>query len=221
LFDVPATLAPGAGDHLVDLKGPLYTASTLSENLLLEYTEGMEKVNVGWGCVGRPELESLMSLHAAATDFSQRTPEIARAQAWLLLDRVRASLEQAADGKAVPGAFGRPTDRALFLVGHDTNQENVAGLLNLTWIVDGRRDDTPPGGALVFELWRSRATGAYSVRAFYTAQTLDEMRAATPLDMGSNSPARAALFIPGCSRDDMSCELGPFLRLLAGVSKPQ
>jgi 4-phytase/acid phosphatase len=221
LFDVPATLAPGAGDHLVDLKGPLYTASTLSENLLLEYTEGMEKVNVGWGCVGRPELESLMSLHAAATDFSQRTPEIARAQAWLLLDRVRASLEQAADGKAVPGAFGRPTDRALFLVGHDTNQENVAGLLNLTWIVDGRRDDTPPGGALVFELWRSRATGAYSVRAFYTAQTLDEMRAATPLDMASNSPARAALFIPGCSRDDMSCELGPFLRLLAGVSKLQ
>ena len=33
-------------------------------------------------------------------------------------------------------------DRALFLIGHDTNLSNIAGLLNLTWIFDGRRDDT-------------------------------------------------------------------------------
>jgi hypothetical protein len=47
----------------------------LAENLLLEYTEGMDKAQVGWGCVGHTELQSLMNLHTASTDFAQRTPE--------------------------------------------------------------------------------------------------------------------------------------------------
>jgi len=213
LFDVPATLSQGTGDHLVDLKGPVNTASTLAENLLLEYTEGMERPNVGWGCVGHSELDALMTLHTAATEFTQRTPEIARAQASALLERIGRSIEQAASRRPVAGAVGRPTDLALFLVGHDTNLENVAGMLNLTWIIDGRRDDTPPGGALVFELWHDRSTGSDSVRTYFTAQTLDQMRDSVSLT-GAQAPARAPVSIPGCSRADMSCDLGSLLRLL-------
>ena len=37
----------------------------------------------------------------------------------------------------VPGALSKPADRALFLIGHDTNIINMAGALYLTWIVDG------------------------------------------------------------------------------------
>jgi 4-phytase / acid phosphatase len=214
LFNIPATLTSGTGDHLADLKGPLYTASTLSENLLLEYTEGMDDANVGWGCVHRTELESLMQLHAAATDFSQRTPIIARAQAANLLDTIAQSLQQVASGKQITGAKGKPTDRALFLIGHDTNIENIAGALDLTWIVDDRRDDTPPGGALVFELWEMRGTHQYSVRLYYTAQTLDQMRNSTPLTTPANPPERIAVFIPGCSQSDMSCQLPAFLHLI-------
>jgi 4-phytase/acid phosphatase len=213
LFDIPATLAAGSGDHLVEMKGPLNTASTLAENLLLEYTEGMEKTKVGWGCVGRDELESLMTLHSAATDFTQRTPEIARAQAANLLQRIADSIAQAAARKPVAGAIGKPNDLALFLVGHDTNQENVAGMLDLTWILDGRRDDTPPGGALVFELRRARSTGEYSVRVSFTAQTLDQMRTSAPLT-APETPDRVAVFVPGCSRADMSCDLQSFVKLL-------
>jgi 4-phytase/acid phosphatase len=213
LFDLPATLAAGSGDHLVDLKGPVSTASTLAENLLLEYTEGLDKAKVGWGCVGRAELESLMTLHTAATDFAQRTPAIARAQAANLLEHIGLSLEQAAARKPVAGAIGKPADLALFLVGHDTNQENVAGMLNLTWIVDGRRDDTPPGGALVFELWHSHTTGGYKVRTYFTAQTLDQMRGAVPLS-ATQKPERVPVFIPGCGGEDLSCDLPGFLRLL-------
>jgi 4-phytase/acid phosphatase len=51
LFDVPASLSEGTGDHLAEMKGPINIASTLSENLLLEYTEGMDSAKVGWGCV--------------------------------------------------------------------------------------------------------------------------------------------------------------------------
>jgi 4-phytase/acid phosphatase len=217
LFDIPATLSPGAGDHLADLKGPLNTSSTLSENFLLEYTEGMDSSDVGWGCVHRAELETLMSLHTAATDFAQRTPEIARAQASNVLEHIRLSIQQAIDRKPILGAMGKPSDRALILVGHDTNIENMSGALGLTWIVDGRRDDTPPGGALVFEVWRKPSSGEYSVRTYYTAQTLEQMRSSTTLTLAA-PPERVPVFIPGCSRGDLSCSLPSFLELLDRVS---
>jgi hypothetical protein len=47
LFDIPSSLAPGKGDHLVELHSPLGTAATMAENLLLEYSEGMDAANVG------------------------------------------------------------------------------------------------------------------------------------------------------------------------------
>jgi 4-phytase/acid phosphatase len=213
LFDIPASLSEGNGDHLAEMKGPINTASTLAENLLLEYTEGMDDAKVGWGCVHRPEIESLLNIHTAATDFTQRTPEIANAQSANLLHQIGLSMQQAVGQKAVAGALGKPTDRALFLIGHDTNLENIAGTLRLTWIVDGRRDDTPPGGALVFELWQNTASGNYSVRTFYTAQTLEQMRTSTELT-ATNPPDRVAVFIPGCSAADMSCTVQSFLKLI-------
>jgi 4-phytase/acid phosphatase len=173
----------------------------------------MDNADVGWGCVHRSEIESLMILHTAATDFTQRTPEIARAQASNLLRRIRLSIQQAVDQKPIPDALGKPSDRALFLIGHDTNQENIAGLLNLTWIIDGRRNDTPPGGALIFELWKSRSNGQYSVRTYFTTQTLNQMRELTPLT-ASNPPQHVSVFIPGCSQADMSCSMRSFLHLI-------
>lgn len=41
IFDVPASVDPRNDDHLVAMKGPLNTAGTLTENMLLEYAEGM------------------------------------------------------------------------------------------------------------------------------------------------------------------------------------
>jgi 4-phytase/acid phosphatase len=113
----------------------------------------------------------------------------------------------------LPGALGRPDDRVLFLIGHDTNIENIAGALNLTWIIDGRRDDTPPGGAIIFELWRNTASGAYSVRTYFTAQSLDQMRMSSELTL-QDPPDRVAVFLPGCSMADTSCPLHLFSKLL-------
>jgi 4-phytase/acid phosphatase len=87
-------------------------------------------------------------------------------------------------------------------------------------MIDGRRDDTPPGGALLFELWRSRSAGEFSVRTYFTAQTLDQMRSSAPLTL-SNPPQRVPVFIPGCSRADMSCALDSFLRILKQASRPR
>ena len=213
LFDIPATLTPGSSDHLAELRSPLNTASTLVENLLLEYTQGMEASSVGWGCVDGPKLRSLMELHTAATDFTERTPVIAKIAASNLLTVIDKSIEQAVTQKAIHGIPGKPGDRALFLIGHDTNLTNIAGLLNLTWIADGRRDDTSPGGALIFELWRNRKTGQFSVRTYFTVQTLEQMRSSATLTL-SNPPARVPVFLPGCSEKDYSCPLSAFTQVI-------
>jgi 4-phytase/acid phosphatase len=209
LLDIPAQLEPGTGDHSLDLKGPLATASTLAENMLLEYTEGFGGTKLGWGCLDEPLLREILALHAAEEDYADRTPAIARMVASTLIDRIGKALQQSASGKPVPGAPQKPDDKVLILVGHDTNIAAVAGALALDWIIDGRRDDTPPGGALVFELWRARTGGQYSVRVFYTAQSLEQMRQTQALTL-DHAPQRVPVFVPGCSTQDMSCTLDGF-----------
>ncbi len=217
ILEIPAKLISGTGDHLAELRGPLSTASTLTENLLLEYTDGMDASKVGWGCVNGTNLRSLLELHTAASEFSQRPMPIARAQASNLLQQVLLSLSQAVQGKPLHGAISRASDRALFLIGHDTNIASVAGLLDLDWIADGRRDDTPPGGALVFELWQPEAGGEDFVRVYFTTQTLEQMRSSTVLT-SQNPPARVSVFIPACSRADSSCSVTDFERTLQSLT---
>jgi len=219
LFDIPVILAPGKGDHLAELRGPLNTASSLAENFLLEYAEGMSPDRVGWGCVNPTNLHALIDLHTAATDFTLRTPVIARAMASGLLESIILSMEQAVANKTIAGAQGRPTDRALFLVGHDTNLTTISGLLGLTWIADGRRDDTPPGGALIFELWKNRASGEYRVRTYFSVQTLEQMRSATELTL-ANPPQRVPVFLPGCGGIDLSCSWGDFQKTVLRSIEP-
>jgi 4-phytase/acid phosphatase len=220
LFDIPATLQNGKGDHGGELRGPLNTASTLSENFLLEYAQGLPKSDGGWGCLTENKVRTLIELHTAAFDLTQRTPAIARMQASNLLDRVNRAMRQVATGVPDPAAPDTLGDRALFFVGHDTNLASVAGLLNLHWFADGRRDDTPPGSALVFELWRSRSTGALFVRAWYTAQTLDQMRTAAPLTL-QRPPQRIPLTLNGCTGPEATtCSWSSFAKLLSQTVDP-
>lgn len=220
LFDIAAKLSPGRDERFADLRGPLNTASTITENFLLEYSQGMDASSVGWGCVDGSKVRSLIDLHTAATEYTQRTKVIATTQASNLLDHIRRAMEQAATGKPLAGSPSAPDDRALFLIGHDTNLENIAGVLNLTWIADGRRDDTPPGSALIFELWKSRSAGSYFVQTYYTAQTLEQMRSASPLTP-ENPPQRVHLFLPGCSQEDLSCTWPKFAEMLKEAIDPR
>jgi 4-phytase / acid phosphatase len=218
LFDIPASIGQGKTDHLVELRSPLGPASTMAEDFLLEYTNGMDQAQVGWGRVDEKTLRELLQIHTGEADVMERTPIIARAQASNLLSHIVQAMQQSVDGKAIAGAMGKPDDRVLLLVGHDTNLASISGALGLSWLIDGRRDDTPPGGALVFELWKSRTTGEYSVRTFYTAQTLDQMRNATPLSLAV-PPDRAPVFVPGCGRADSSCTWLSFRQTLQSVSE--
>jgi 4-phytase / acid phosphatase len=218
LFDIPSSIAPGRGDHLVDLRSPLGTAATMAENLLLEYADGMAQV--GWGRVDAHKLRGLMQLHTASADLERWTSYIARAQSAPMLGAIVGSMQQVVSQKAVAGTPGRKSDRLLVLVGHDTNLTNISGALGLSWLIDGRRDDTPPGSALVFELWQNGATSNYSVRLFYTAQTLDQMRNITPLSL-SDPPERVPVFVPGCSKADASCDWSTFASLIRAANSSE
>jgi 4-phytase / acid phosphatase len=203
IFDIPASLTPGTSDSPVSARGPLVTASTLAENLLLEYTEGMSTADTGWGCVDGATLRFIMQANVAAWDYNDRTPAFARTYASNLLDHMRSTMEQSVKGMPIPGAIGKPGDRIVVLVGHDTDIATVAGALGIDWIADGRADDTPPGSALVFELWRTPNGGSF-VRVAFTAQTLEQMRNSRPLS-SANPPAEAPIFVPACSGADLSC----------------
>ena len=181
-----------------DLTGPFSTASTLGEDLLLEYADGIQGENLGWGRLNSKNLFQILELHAVYAELERRTSYLARAGGSNLMAHAVESMEQAATGKPIPGALGHPGDAILILSGHDTNLSNISGILGLTWHLPGYQpDDTPPGGALLLSLWQQPGSGKYFVRLQYLAQTLDQMRDATPLTLAA-PPAEEQLVIPGC-----------------------
>jgi 4-phytase/acid phosphatase len=210
LLGLPASVQ-ATEDGLADIRGPVRTGSTLAENLLLEYAEGMTGKDLGWGRLDAARLNEIMAIHTAYADLARRTPYLATVQGSNLLELILRSMEQAVAGKPIDGALGRPGDRVLELAGHDTNISHIAGMLNLSWLIPGyQRDDTPPGGSLVFRLWRNG--GKHSVEIVYVAQTLDQLRAASPLSLTS-PPGMAKVFVPGCA--GLSCDWGTFRRIVS------
>ncbi len=193
IFDEPLSL--GGGKAGVTMSGPLSLASTLSEDLFLEYAEGMSGERLGWGRLTSANLLEVMSLHTEYADLMRRTPYLARTRGANLLNGIVRSLEQATTGKPVAGAIGSPQTALLIVSGHDTNLSNLSGMLGLSWLLPGYQpDDAPPGSALIFTLWRSPGTGRYSVRLQFVAQTPGQMHDASP-----DAPAMGEVFVPGCS----------------------
>jgi 4-phytase / acid phosphatase len=206
----------------VELNGPFSTASTLSENLLLEYANGMRGEDLGWGRLNAENLLQILELHTTYADLTRRTAYVARARSSNLLAHVLRSMEQGITGQTVHGALGNVGDAALILCGHDTNLSNISGALGLSWHLQGYQpDDTPPGGALILSLWREPDSGQYFVRAQFMAQTLEQMRSATPLTV-SSPPARQDVSIPGCGNVDQSrgCSWQVFKRALQQAIDP-
>jgi 4-phytase/acid phosphatase len=223
----PADVAGDVGVSLkgrsVELTGPFATGSTFSENLLLEYANGMQGAALGWGRLTRQNLNDVLELHSAYADLTRRTPYLARARGSNLLAHVLCSMEQAASGKSTAGALGQPDDVLLVLAGHDTNLSNLSGMLGLSWKLPGYQpDDTPPGGALVFSLWRDSGTGQLSVKLRYLAQTLDQMRDASPLSIAA-PPASQDVPLPGCNaaQSDRGCPWETARLVMRRATDPQ
>jgi 4-phytase/acid phosphatase len=221
LLEPPAMIAASLNGKTVELTGPFAVGSTLSESLLLEYANGFPRANLGWGRLTRDSLFQVLELHAVYADVMRRTAYVARARGSNLLQHVLLSLQQAASGKPVAGALGRPGDVLLILSGHDTNLSNLSGMLGLSWKLPGYQpDDTPPGGALIFSLWHGDP-GESSVTLQYVAQSLDQMRNREQLTLRT-PPLRQAVSIPGCqaAAPNSGCSWASFQEVLQKATDP-
>jgi len=210
LSTAPLAAERGKGDHLVDLQGPLPNASTLSEDLLLEYTDGMSLADVGWGHVDEPQLRRFLALHTAYFDLMHRTPALALIENGGLLRSIGLTLQQAVEGHPIDGAVGTAGQKLVVLVGHDTNLAGIASLLGVHWTLDARTDDTPPDTELAFQLWQT-APGSYFVRTVVTMQTLPQMREVQTLSY-TNPPASQQVQPYGCPASDKGCPWPAFQR---------
>jgi 4-phytase/acid phosphatase len=186
-----------------ELVGPLDEGSSISQTFLLEYLEGMPMKDVAWGRATRAEIERMLELHPLKFKYSNRPDYVARTAAAPLANEIVAALTRP------EGA------RLTLLAGHDTNIADVGGFFKVHWAVPSYpADDIPPGSALGFELLKS-AQGRRYVRAFYRAQTMDQLRELRPLNAREVLP-RQYIPIPECgnSAKEDACPLETFVSLV-------
>jgi 4-phytase/acid phosphatase len=206
--DLPSRVKIEHSHDIVSVKGPVFTAASLAEDMLLEYTQGLPQKEVAWGLLNESQLREIIGLHTAEFSVRHRIPALAGIQMSNLLDHLLLTLKQAVQGSAVQGAFGPVGTKTVIVDGHDTDIAAIAGLLHLHWMLDGRKDDTPPGTQLQFLVYRDRR-GQASIQIRIVMQTLNQMRFAMPLT-GSNPPASAILNPPNCKLKRDTCSWASF-----------
>jgi len=209
LGDLQTGLVAAHEGEGVRLTGPIAIGSTAGEVFLLQYTQNMPADQVAWGRVPTQQtLRPLMRLHTLRFDLMNRTPYLAAREGSALTERVVSTFRR------FLSTGGASSPRLTVLVGHDTNISQVAGMLGIHWSLPSYLpDQTPPAGALHFELLRERRTGLHSVRVFYVAQTPDQMRQATPLSR-TQPPERAIAKLDDCRTGrEGACSWPRFARL--------
>ena len=182
----------------VGLTGPIPIGSTAAEIFLLEYAQNMPQHQVAWGRVtSQADIVSLMWLHSLQFDLVQRTDHLARRQGSALLQQVFETLRQTADRISTPQNQVPPESKLVIYVGHDTNLANIGGMLRVDWqLKNYLRNETPPAGAMAFELLRHNESGKPFVKLSYYSQSPDQMRSATRL--GPRQPPDRAEIVPRC-----------------------
>jgi len=209
------------------LQGPIPIASTATEIFLLEYENNLPMDQVGWGRIDEPTLRYLMQLHQLQFNLGERTFYPAQRYGSNLLDQVLSTLRAKVSGKAAPRAKAPAASKTVLFVAHDTNIANLGGMLNVDWLLEGYQvNETPPDGAIAFELFRKQSGGRtapqYFVRLFYYAQSPTQLREAEKLD-AAHPPSRAELMLPGCAaaaaaaRSGMACPWPVFERIAASA----
>lgn len=186
-----------------DMSGILGVASTAGQSIALEYLEGKPMEQVGWGRASKDDIVAMLRFHPVKFYYETRTPYVSERIAAPIARRILGALNGEAD-----------TGKLTLLVGHDTNIASLGGMLDLHWtIAEYPTDDPPPGGALGFELV-SDAQGGKFVRAFYQAQTMDQLRNLTPLTAEA-PPALVYIPITGCTTSaEAVCPLAKFQELV-------
>jgi len=215
LFSLSANTTELVTGNILNLGG-LPSIINATDPFVMEYTAGKPLGEVGWGRLPLDELSQLTRLITLEFSIAMRSPYLARVQSSNAASHILRSMEQVVIGDDIPGGFGDAKSRVIVAISSDAYMAGLAGLLDLHWLLPGYQPDfCPPGGAIVFELRQSRRTREFLVRAFYTAQTFDQLRNLTPLTLAA-PPATMQLLIPGVghSATDLDVSFDSFQKLL-------
>ncbi|MFW7269584.1 histidine-type phosphatase [Gluconacetobacter sp. Hr-1-5] len=167
------------------LKGGPLLASTIAENMMLAYAEGMAPEQVAWGTPDAATLlATILPAHGYAATLTRRQPAFAVPRGAVLS---RAIIDLMTDlPVTLPdhSEIGSDTRLVLF-AGHDTTLDTLAAIFGLNWAFTDQPDATAPDTTLAFERWRLK-DGSRVVRAVILHQTLEQLRTARRPDLASN-----------------------------------
>jgi len=183
----------------------LKQAGTLSENLMLEYVQGMPPAQVGWGRADADAMAKMIVLHNQAFAYADNAPDAARARSGNMLAHIAATLSAAAHTNARVPTLAPHGQHPVILVGHDTDLASHAGVLQLDWHNTTQPDDYPPAGTLIYQL--VERNGRYAVRVFVAQPTLAALRHGDV--NGSGAMVVTPLSLPGCG-NQRECPLSRF-----------
>jgi 4-phytase/acid phosphatase len=200
--------------------GPIGLASTPAELFLMEYGANFERQDVAWGRLEAATGQSLSraieyvnQLHALYFAATNMPPAIAVPAGSKSLANILRSLDQFIEN---PDSKDPPL---VVYVGHDNFMLNVAGMLGLSWKLDGyASQQVPPGGAMIFEMWRTGG-GQPMVRLLYVAQTPRQLRSLSALG-DEDPPATALLEIAGCKTRQGACPWARFAEIASATLDP-
>ena len=197
--------------------GGLALTNSATDPFVMQYADGFPLKDVAWDRLSLDTLSQTTRLITLQINIEMRLPYVNQVQSSNAASHVLRSMRQAISGSPLPGAFGNGKSRVLVIISSDYYVAGLAGLLGLHWTLPGYQPDfIGPGGALVFELRQSKKSKEYLVRAFYTAQTFDQLRNLTPLTL-EEPPATMQLTIPGGSNSatDLDVKFATFKKLLS------
>src|ERR1700730_8465187 len=208
-------------DGRIIIAGPIAIGSAAAENFAMESAEGLPANQVAWGRLsGDAAIRNLLKIHRLEVDLAEKTLPIAQQRGSNLLSQVVTTLQ---DGHKFPGApnVAEPV-RLAILIGHEHNIAHIERLLNLAWEMPGfQANEASPGSSLAFELFRDVSTGQRYVRLAYFAQTPEQMRQATVLNlaqrpgvMSVDRPAGAAY------AHNRSCPIERFVEIAKAALDP-
>ena len=189
---------------------------------IMQYADNFADVDVAWGRLTPDTLSQTTRLATLMINIQMRLPYISRMQSSNAASHVLRTMNQAVSGANLRGAFGNNKSKVLAIISSDFYVAGLAGLLGLHWTLPGYQPDfCAPGGALVFELRQSKTTKQYVVRVYYTAQTFDQLRNLTPLNL-SAPPATMQLNVPGgrTSATNLDVQWTTFKKLMTDAIDP-
>lgn len=167
ILDIPSSVVFNNKKKKLMFTGGLHFASVATECFLFmqgEWPRG-NRTNL---TISYKQLEQLYPIHNTLSNTVNRLPEMAISRGSMLLNAIADALTSSDKDSNINKA------KLVIFSGHEGNIQSIAGLLNLQWKIPGYPPNgTPPGGMLMFTLWKTPSGNI--VKIHYICQSLETL----------------------------------------------